>query len=231
MKDFRKALSNQSQLSFYNRQGGIVTYTIEREIGRGSSCIVYDASYETNAGDRKLVRLKECYPYKLDIHRLEDGSLQATKECEEEFKIYQEKMIEDFLLSNRLFETEGLNDSITNFIDIYDLADRLKQQLEADFNEHFQNSTMQTAAQMFRHIYENQLFYKTYFKLGYTEKHGSFVFDKVRAENDFQGKHILYHIEFFRNGLNAIIRLWLENGCRESPEEMAEIIQSEYRGR
>lgn len=132
-----------------------------------------------------------------------------------------------------LCKITGLNRSTfyANFIDIYDLADRLKQQLEADFNEHFQNSTMQTAAQMFRHIYENQLFYKTYFKLGYTEKHGSFVFDKVRAENDFQGKHILYHIEFFRNGLNAIIRLWLENGCRESPEEMAEIIQSEYRGR
>lgn len=120
MKDFRKALSNQSQLSFYNRQGGIVTYTIEREIGRGSSCIVYDASYETNAGDRKLVRLKECYPYKLDIHRLDDGSLQASKECQDEFKVYQEKMMEDFLLSNRLFETEGLNDSITNFIDIYE---------------------------------------------------------------------------------------------------------------
>lgn len=40
-----------------------------------------------------------------------------------------------------------------------------------------------------------------------------------------------YHIEFFRNGLNAIIRLWLAGGCAESPEEMAEVLKQEYRGR
>ena len=32
-------------------------------------------------------------------------------------------------------------------------------------------------------------------------------------------------------GLLAIIKLWLKNGCKESPEEMAEIIKREYRGR
>jgi hypothetical protein len=43
--------------------------------------------------------------------------------------------------------------------------------------------------------------------------------------------HIRYHIEFFRNGLNAIIKLWLAGGCKESPSEMAEILKKEYRGR
>ena len=28
-----------------------------------------------------------------------------------------------------------------------------------------------------------------------------------------------------------IKKMWLENGCKESPEEMAEIIKQEYRGR
>lgn len=84
---------------------------------------------------------------------------------------------------------------------------------------------------MFRHIYENQIFYKTYFKLGYHEKNRAFVFDTARAEKDFEGKHIKYHIEFFRNGINAIIKMWLSDGCKETPEEMAEIIKSEYKGR
>lgn len=127
----------------------------------------------------------------------------------------------------------GLNRSTfyANFIDIYDLADKLREKLEQDFGEQFKDRTDNDATKMFRHIYENQLFYKTYFKLGYDEKHQSYVFDSVRAERDFCGKHIKYHIEFFRNGINSIIKMWLANGCVESPEEMAEIIKSEYRGR
>lgn len=127
----------------------------------------------------------------------------------------------------------GLNRSTfyANFIDIYDLADKLREKLESDFSAQFQNPLNRDAETMFRHIYENQLFYKTYFKLGYDEKHQSFIFDTVRADNDFKGKHIKYHIEFFRNGINAIIKMWLAEGCKESPEEMAEILKAEYRGR
>lgn len=33
------------------------------------------------------------------------------------------------------------------------------------------------------------------------------------------------------NGCNAIVRKWLYNGCKETPEEMADIIHSEYAGR
>ncbi|MBE5880666.1 MAG: TetR/AcrR family transcriptional regulator, partial [Lachnospiraceae bacterium] len=28
-----------------------------------------------------------------------------------------------------------------------------------------------------------------------------------------------------------IIKMWLGDGCKETPEEMAEILESEYRGR
>lgn len=127
----------------------------------------------------------------------------------------------------------GLNRSTfyANFIDIYNLADKLREKLETDFNMMFKKINNRDAVTMFRHIYENQIFYKTYFKLGYDEKHQSYIYDTTRAENDFMGKHIKYHIEFFRNGLNSIIKMWLAEGCKETPEEMAEILKSEYRGR
>jgi len=127
----------------------------------------------------------------------------------------------------------GLNRSTfyANFIDIYDLADKLREKLEKDFNEQFSENKPRDAETMFRHIYENQLFYKIYFKLGYDEKHQSYVYDTSRAESDFNGKHIKYHIEFFRNGINSIIKMWLADGCIETPEAMAEILKSEYRGR
>lgn len=38
----------------------------------------------------------------------------------------------------------------------------------------------------------------------------------------------IYHIEFSKSGLNSIIKLWLINGCKESPEEIDSIIKSEY---
>ena len=84
---------------------------------------------------------------------------------------------------------------------------------------------------MFTHIRDNQLFYKTYFKLCYDDRHLVSIYDSSRAEREHIGNNIKYHIEFFRNGLNAIIKLWLAGGCRETPDEMAEVLISEYRGR
>ena len=63
------------------------------------------------------------------------------------------------------------------------------------------------------------------------EKHLISIYDSKRAEKEQIAQNIKYHIEFFRNGLNAIIKLWLANGCKESPEEMAEVLKTEYRGR
>lgn len=130
----------------------------------------------------------------------------------------------------------GLNRSTfyANFLDIYDLADKFREKLEREFALAFKDDVQRErdgALKMFRHIKENQLFYKTYFKLSYDEQHQVFIYDTHRAEQDFDNKHIKYHIEFFRNGINAIIKMWLAGGCVETPEEMAEIIKQEYRGR
>ena len=127
----------------------------------------------------------------------------------------------------------GLNRSTfyANYIDIYDLADKLREKLEKDFETQFNEENSRDSLTMFKHIYENQLFYKTYFKLGYDDKHQVYVYDTTRAEKDFRGKYIKYHIEFFRNGLNSIIKMWLNDGCIETPEEMSEILISEYQGR
>ena len=127
----------------------------------------------------------------------------------------------------------GLNRSTfyANYIDIYDLADKMREKLEKDFEAQFSENTARDAKTMFRHIYENQLFYKTYFKLCYDDQHLISIYDTKRAAKEHINKNIKYHIEFFRNGLNAIIKLWLAGECQESPEEMAEVLKSEYRGR
>ena len=107
--------------------------------------------------------------------------------------------------------------------------------MEQDFAELFRDDELDYekngALKMFTHIKDNQLFYKTYFKLGYDAKNQITIYDVRRAEKDFDNQHLKYHIEFFRNGINAMIKLWLEGGCEESPQEMVEILKHEYRGR
>ena len=120
-----------------------------------------------------------------------------------------------------------------NYIDIYDLADKIKENLENDFfslyedeREYKYNSN--DFLKLFKHIKENQLFYKTYFKLGFDNNYNITIYDTNLSKKYFDNKFIDYHIEFFKNGLTAIIKMWLKNDCKESPEEINSIIESEY---
>lgn len=122
-----------------------------------------------------------------------------------------------------------------NFVDIYDLADKVRKKMEGDFAKVFPSEEVSPrtdgALRLFTHIKENQLFYHTYFKLCYREDHLISVYNHAIAQQEFGNQNMKYHIEFFRNGLNAIIKLWLTEGCQETPEEMARVLKREYRGR
>ena len=54
-----------------------------------------------------------------------------------------------------------------NFLDVYDLADKVRETLETEFGKLFADydyfNERTGALKMFTHIKENQLFYKTYF--------------------------------------------------------------------
>lgn len=123
-----------------------------------------------------------------------------------------------------------------NYVDIFEVADTIREKLEAEVSELYKgeitegfNSNNQLL--LFQHIKENQIFYRTYFKLGYDEKYKIWQYDYDIAQKHFEDRFIEYHMEFFKSGLTRIIKVWLQNGCKETPEEMFEIIKSEYRGR
>ena len=132
-----------------------------------------------------------------------------------------------------IIKSTGLNRSTfyANYLDIFDLADKTREKLENEFSNLFADydyfNERSGALKMFTHIKENQIFYKTYFKLCYDDKHLISIYDSQRAEKEHMNNNVKYHIEFFRNGLNAIIKMWLAGGCQESPEEMAEVLKQE----
>lgn len=151
-------------------------------------------------------------------------------------QLIQKKNIEEISVST-ICEIAGLNRSTfySNYIDIYDLAEKVKQQMEVEFAQfQLSNNAKQDEngyLNMFRYIKDNQIFFKTYFKLESISMNLPTEYHIELAEKYYNNKFIDYHIEFFRAGLNAIIKKWLNNGCKESPEEINEIITTEYKNK
>ena len=63
-----------------------------------------------------------------------------------------------------------------NYVDIFELADTIREKLEAEVSELYKDEITEgfnsnNYLLLFQHIKENQIFYRTYFKLGYDEKY------------------------------------------------------------
>ena len=151
-------------------------------------------------------------------------------------QLIQKKNIDEITVST-LCEMANLNRSTfyANYIDIYDLAEKIQKNMENKFSQfQLSNNSKQDSngyLNMFRHIKNNQIFFKTYFRLEEISKNKPTQYNIELAEKYYDNKYIDYHIEFFRAGLNAIIKKWLNNNCKESPEEINEIIISEYKNK
>ena len=133
-----------------------------------------------------------------------------------------------------LLQTKELNE--ISVPDIYGLADTIRDNLENKVSDLYKDEITRgfnsnDYLKLFRHIKDNQVFYQTYFKLGYDSNYKIIRYDAILARKHFQNRFIEYHMEFFKAGITQIIKLWLKNGCKESPEAMFEILKSEYRGR
>lgn len=150
--------------------------------------------------------------------------------------LLQTKKLSEIKVSD-ICKKAGLNRTTfyANYTDIYGLADTIRDQLEGSLAALYENELAQGInsydyLKLFRHIKDNQIAYQTYFKLGYDDNF-KLVYDIGLAKKYFQDPFVEYHMEFFKSGITRIIKMWLQNGCKESPEDMAGIIRSEYRGR
>ena len=134
----------------------------------------------------------------------------------------------------------GLNRSTfyANYLDVEDLADKIAEKLEEDVaflyqKEREAKSSSNNFLKILNHIKENQIFYKTYFKLKKDKNNviSSFGYDTNLSKLLYNDKYIEYHIEFFKAGFNAIINKWLDNNCKETPEEIENILKEEYKNK
>ena len=169
----------------------------------------------------------------------------------------QEFIIEAFslLLQNKEYDKisvsdvckkAGVNRSTfyAHYTDIYDLMKSIESNLSDSMNEIFIKyaSGIETQSQLFLDLFNFVKEYK-YFYIAYLSGHiTSTSFDFVNREpfrstiekeslsrGYISSAGVNYHIAFFATGVSEIFRIWLINGCKESPEEMAEILKKEYR--
>ena len=151
-------------------------------------------------------------------------------------QLIQKKNIEEISVS-MICEIAKLNRSTfyANYIDIYDLAEKIQKDMEMEFaNFQLSNNSKHDPdgyLRLFKYIKDNQIFFRTYFKLEEISMSTPMQYDATLAKKYYDNKYIDYHIEFFRAGLNAVIKKWLNSGCKESPEEINEIIISEYKNK
>lgn len=151
-------------------------------------------------------------------------------------QMIQTKEIEDISVS-RICKAAGLNRSTfyANYVDIYDLVEKIRERMLNEFASIFNDKeaghTYENYLTMFRHIKDNRIFYRTYFKLAFDTNYDITYFSEELSREEFNNRFIEYHGEFFKAGISAIIKMWLNRDCKETPEEMVEIIQSEYKGR
>lgn len=127
----------------------------------------------------------------------------------------------------------------SHYEDINDLMMQTEKKLSKNIEDIFSNPPFyneDSFIKMFSFIRENADFYKAYL----TNHEGSFMAEtdfknfKLKIQQNSTAKQvypeneIVYHLAFFSAGLNAICKVWLNDGMKETPEELAKIIQKEY---
>lgn len=152
-------------------------------------------------------------------------------------ELIQEKNLNEISVTD-ICKKANLNRSTfyANYFDVYDLADKIKERLESDVSDLYQDEKLNQYnsndfSKIFHLVKENSLFFKTYFKLEFDSTDTfkqDYRYDTNQAKEFYNDEYIDYHIAFFKAGFNAILKKWLYEGCVEPIEDMCKIISSEY---
>ena len=118
--DQRSVLEKNITLCFQTTEGGSVSYVIEKEIGRGGSCIVYEGFYRNHSGMRMPVRIKECFPYALQLVREASGEISVPKNQRTAFEHAKKIFRKSFEINNEIFRTAGLTNFTVNIFNLYE---------------------------------------------------------------------------------------------------------------
>lgn len=128
-----------------------------------------------------------------------------------------------------------------HYTDVYDLMKRVEQKfqhgmyrsLEGDDSFLTQlGSGPEALEPLIAYVGQNVHFYRVYLQKYMTlEGNAGFqrywqgqVLPLFRSRGVTNEDHVRYYYEYIKTGIVSVLRLWLENGCREPAEEMARLL-------
>ena len=127
-----------------------------------------------------------------------------------------------------------------HYRDVYDLAEKVEASMSRQLTEAFfrkldaQAPARDCFVEVFSFIREHREFYAYY--LMESKKYGvlQLAWETIRdrslglAPEELGARsqeELTYHGVFLLQGMTAMVRLWLQNGCREEPAELYELLQ------
>ena len=151
-------------------------------------------------------------------------------------ELLQTKELNEISVSD-ICKRAGLNITTfyANYTDIYGLADTIRDKLEVAVSDLYKEEVTHgfnshDYLKLFRHIKENQIFYQTYFKLGYDNQYKIIAYDTDLARVHFQNKFVAYHMEFFKAGITQTIKLWLKMVAKKARKIYLKLLKANIKG-
>ena len=131
-----------------------------------------------------------------------------------------------------------------HYEDIYNLFSKMEEEMSKKIagifydekTEKYRKFNITRYVELFEYVQENRSFYSLYLNgVGKNYTINIYVAQlsekmlEVFLENalEEERKMLNYRIEFFNAGINALIRRWLSTGCKETPNELADIVVKE----
>jgi len=170
------------------------------------------------------------------------------------YKVHSEKIENAFLTlilnhkyeditTSQICKQAGVNRSTfyCHYNDINDLIIKIENKFAkgmASIFNYGERHNHEAFVEMFTFVKENKYFYKAFLNIPYAtlaETKTKIDVLKHIGENTKIDKSnsmaIYYRASFFGAGIKEMCRLWLENDCKETPEQMASLLLEEYKYR
>lgn len=147
------------------------------------------------------------------------------------------------ITTSQICEQAGVNRSTfyCHYNDINDLIIKIEGKFAkgmASIFNYGERQTHEAMVEMFTFVKANKHFYKAFLNIPYTtlaERNTKIeVLKNIKEKFNIDKSktmEIYYRASFFGAGIKEMCRLWLENDCKETPEEMASLLLEEYKNR
>ncbi len=168
---------------------------------------------------------------------------QSTEEKIEQalLRLLKKKKYDNIFVKDICIEA-GINRSsfYSHYLDINDLMMKYEHKITKHISSLFSKSDFgnEDFITFFKFVKDNRVFYSAFLKTNPTDTFMQDAFlnpiyknlEKMSFEKklNYTKEEMNYHVAFFGAGLKALCAIWLQKDCKESPEQIAEILKKEY---